>query len=102
MTHKHIKHFRVPLNRYKGEIRGKPRESVRYYRGTGFLKPNAFGIPASRGGMTICTIVNDEGEKLAFGYARCSFADNFNYKTGRDIAVGRAEKELALTQVEEE
>jgi len=98
---KNIRHYRIPLNRYNGEIRGKPKFVIRYFRGHGF-GPSAKGIPASRGGMTCCDIYDDEGIRLASGRASCSFADNFNYKTGRDIAVGRAEKELARVRAREE
>ena len=102
MTHKQIRHYRIPLHRYNGELRGKPKSLLRYFRGNGFCAREAGGIPASRGGMTICVILNDEGEKLATGLSKCSYADNFNYKTGRDIAVGRAEKELAHAQTKGE
>jgi hypothetical protein len=40
--------------------------------------------------MTVCTILNELGNMIAIGEAMCSYSDNFNYKRGRDIALGRA------------
>lgn len=52
-------------------------------------------LPYERGGHTVCTIRDDEDNKiLGVGAATCSMSDNFNYKIGRDIARGRAEKKL--------
>ena len=95
-----ISHYRVPQSSYKGQTRGRPSPVVlhRYYRGDGFHSL-ADMKPCSRGGMTFCDIF--DGEKLvAIGTAKCSYADNFDYKIGRDIAIGRAEKNL-LNQSQE-
>ena len=49
--------------------------------------------PHGRGGITYCQLVED-GEVVAQGVAYCSPKDNFCYRVGRDIARGRAEKQL--------
>ena len=49
-----------------------------------------------RGGITYCQLVED-GEVVAQGVAYCGLKDNFCYRVGRDIARGRAEKQLGRT-----
>lgn len=46
--------------------------------------------PATRGGITICTIKGENG--LYAGASFCSRKDNFCYSLGRKIALGRALK----------
>lgn len=46
--------------------------------------------PYARGGKTIVTITDDNGEKICEGIAVCSMRDNFSYKLGAEIAFGRA------------
>jgi hypothetical protein len=46
---------------------------------------------ATFGGKTICSLmIKDTHIILAQGVAFCSMSDNFNYKTGREIALARA------------
>jgi len=42
--------------------------------------------------MTICFIVDDEGNVVNVGVALCSLKDNFCYQIGRDKARERAEE----------
>lgn len=51
-------------------------------------------LPVSaKGGRTLASIL--DGEKVvATGVAQCNAKDPFNYRIGRDIALGRAIKEL--------
>lgn len=51
-------------------------------------------VPAVKGGKTVVEILDDEGNVLSIGYARCSDLDNYNKKLGRTIAFGRAKKAL--------
>lgn len=46
------------------------------------------------GGVTVCNIVNEAGESVAGGVAKCCDRDNFNKRIGRDISLGRALKNL--------
>lgn len=57
-------------------------------------KDNSF-TPSPYGGQTSVELVDgDTGVTLAVGHAHCSRKDQFNYKTGRKIAFGRAMKVL--------
>lgn len=56
--------------------------------------------PAHNGGATICRILDDEGNIIE-GFALCSYADNFCYKRGRDISLGRALKLLSMMEFDE-
>ena len=90
-------HYRVPQNLYEGQKRGKPSAAILYpyQRGEGFSGLSDPAPPTSRGGMTFCDVY--EGENLVVsGCARCSYADNFNYRNGRLIAEGRAEKKYKV------
>lgn len=51
-----------------------------------------------RGGVTEARIVRG-GEVIGTGYAFCSRHDNFNKRIGRDIAQGRALKDLEKSEV---
>lgn len=57
-------------------------------------KIEGLGSPLPTGGATEATIVNHKGEFLASAVASCSDKDAFNKKIGRDIAIGRAYKQL--------
>jgi len=93
-------HYRVPHSKYFGDewaawvsaARHPGRHGVayRYFRGVSKWKPG------ERGGYTICYLLGDENEVVAADVAECSPEDNFNYAIGRDIALGRARKALAL------
>jgi hypothetical protein len=50
--------------------------------------------PHPKGGKTVCVVTLEDGETKLVGVAYCSWADNFNYKLGRDIARGRALAQL--------
>jgi hypothetical protein len=51
------------------------------------------------GGATEALILDEENNPLAIGLADCSPRDAFNKKIGRDIAVGRAVKQLKIKEV---
>jgi hypothetical protein len=59
---------------------------VRYFR-----KGKRDFVPETKGGMTICKLILEDGREIT-GVANCSKKDNFNYRLGYRIAVGRAEK----------
>ena len=50
--------------------------------------------PLPRGGLTVCTIRDDNGIILSADIALCSMSDNFCYKTGRQISYERAMSKL--------
>jgi hypothetical protein len=77
----HIRHFRI--DRATGKLK-------RYHRGRTDWKPT------ERGGMTTCRIVDNDGRVVGMGAVYCSMADNFCYRLGREIAWGRAEKNMRL------
>lgn len=81
-------HYRVPRNR--GSAKGEPPffSLYRYYRDKDKMKPN------EKGGKTICYIRDPNGNNIAVGEATCSMSDNFCYRIGREIALGRALKKL--------
>ena len=90
-----FQYFRIP-SRYDLPNKGKPalcRLSL-YERGKGFKIINKTFPPTSKGGAVFCDILDKGGSLLAQGVADCSYADNFNYKIGREIALGRAKKQL--------
>lgn len=65
-------------------------DEVREAREQGWtLLPNA--------GKTLVDICDEDGNPLATGMAVCGKNDNFNKTIGRDIALGRALKELSAT-----
>ena len=57
--------------------------------------------PREKGGYTICYVYSGVVEKqlLAIGTAECSPKDNFCYRTGREIARGKALLELGAAKV---
>lgn len=61
------------------------------------LVHSPFSQPSNHGGMTRCVIdvyADDNHIKTIIGEARCSLLDCFCKRTGRDIAFGRAIKQL--------
>lgn len=52
--------------------------------------------PMPSGGATEATIVDPEGNIVAADYALCSYRDNYNKKLGRNIAIGRALKNMSI------
>lgn len=47
--------------------------------------------PHHNGGATLCQLYDEEtGELVSRGQSVCSLSDPFNYKLGRQIALGRA------------
>ena len=92
-----FEYLRIP-NHYCYSVpnKGKPKSGhlYRYKRGIGFSKNGFYNYrPLSKGGQVICSIGNENG-RSAFGIANCSYSDNFCYKIGREIALGRAKKQL--------
>jgi hypothetical protein len=53
-----------------------------------------FGELQPRGGITVADIFDSKGHLLVSASANCSTQDNYCKRIGRDIAVGRALKEL--------
>lgn len=51
--------------------------------------------PYPKGGATRVILVLDDGTEVK-GFALCSMADNFSYKIGRNIALGRANRQLVV------
>ena len=90
-----FEYFRVPDFDYLKTIKkGKPNSEhlVEYVRGKGFHgREIAMVSPLSNGGR-VCCYIGDETRTAARGVADCSYSDNFCYKTGREIALGRALK----------
>ena len=82
---------RIPSHRNIPK-KGRPPQRLlkRYFRGDGFVEGIKFP-PTSKGGETRCVMIAPDGERY-FGSASCSCADNFCYRTGREIALGRASK----------
>ena len=91
----YFEYFRVPEG-FDIPKKGKPasRDLIKYFRGEGFDEPYVKeALPSSKGGQVCCSI-GDETGTAAYGVANCSYADNFCYKIGREIALGRAKKQL--------
>jgi len=90
-------YYRVPAGLVVPE-KGQATEYYwkRYKRKFGFdtLHGTLQDWPAgSKGGKTVCRAILDDGtEYVAEAY--CSFSDNFCYKRGRQIAMGRLKKQL--------
>lgn len=59
------------------------------------IKQNGL-TPHPRGGITAVTIAHEERGIIVQGLARCSERDNYSRKLGRNIALGRALKQLRL------
>jgi len=78
--------------------RGKPSKLnlTRCFRKRGRTHPSVYlnrWFP--RGGKTVCIIWNDRDRAIAIGEATCSMSDNFCYRIGREIALGRAKAQMA-------
>lgn len=101
MTYKIVfEHWRVPDVYYYGYEKGKPDslELLPYSRKEGFMEAlkwlaGIVDVPATHGGKTICHVLKDDVE-IATGEALCSMSDNFCYRTGRKLALGRAWKHI--------
>lgn len=50
-------------------------------------------IPSCKGGYTVATIELSDGRRFV-GEANCSLKENYNRKKGRNIALGRALKQI--------
>lgn len=78
MKVKSIHHYRID------EVTGELKE----YRRSG---PNARPfVPAQHGGMTVVLGDYNQDGDTPIGIAGCSTKDNFCYRLGRTIAIGRA------------
>jgi len=76
------RHYRPPrgLGAYCKEVK-----CIRYMRGVSTWQPS------ERGGVTACFVYSEDVEEpVAMGLAFCSIKDNFSYRLGRQIAIGRA------------
>ena len=94
-------YYRIPNGRIIPS-KGKPSEKslVSYARGYGFVNMSKSCKPNSKGGGVDCFVIRKEDEKiLAEGQSNCSYADNFCYKLGREIALGRAKKQLEKRKI---
>lgn len=47
-----------------------------------------------RGGITTVSVIDNDGNEIAYAGAQCSMMDNYSKKIGRMIAIGRALKQL--------
>ena len=56
--------------------------------------PGSSSAPAGKGGYTECVVLDEGGAEVAVGVAVCSLKDSFEYKVGRDLALGRAMEKL--------
>jgi hypothetical protein len=88
------RHYRIPAQEWaviarRTGGRGKPPRCRRYIKG------HTAWLPATRGGQTICMILDENDNLVVEGEAACSLSDNFNYRIGREISTGRALKALA-------
>lgn len=84
-----FEYYRVPTT-IRVPRKGQPSSRLlyRYRRGEGFTEIT--NEPRSKGGLTLCTITC--GDQAITAVAACSHSDNFCYKLGRDISLGRAMK----------
>lgn len=87
-----VKHYRN-ISHFGDELPQKgptAYTSYRYIRGCGFvdlpkkIKPHQFG------GITQVEITHPDKAVLIKAQANCSYSDRFNYRTGKNIALGRA------------
>lgn len=92
-----VEHYRVPeivgrLLRKGGILTGMPvdRQLLRYRRNGDESRPFT---PHPHGGKTVVTYVMEDGTELR-AESVCSLSDNFSYKVGRTIAIGRLDKRL--------
>ena len=85
-----FEYYRVPRFR-EVPTKGRPADCIllRYFRGEGFQTTPAKGA-RPKGGATVCNITANGKQWSARAY--CSHSDNFCYKRGRDISLGRALK----------
>lgn len=51
-------------------------------------------VPLATGGVTEAILVDENGKDLCSAMAVCNTKDHFNKRIGRDIATGRALKQL--------
>lgn len=79
--------------RFYTNLAGEPVTMAHYKRGE--TKWNGYG-PYPRGGATVATIYNSDGDVVATGKADCSLSDAFCYKLGMAISKGRALKKLYI------
>lgn len=66
-----------------------------YRRKTGFVD-DVGEQPATRGGLTIVTLINEETKQMVKGEAYCSKQDGFCYAIGKKIALYRAKLAAGL------
>ena len=102
-----FQYFRIPVEKHYPLVgrKGKPHtlDVCLYERGVGFSSPGRIEtivqapahliVPSSKGGAVLCQI-KQNGKVITEAEAWCSFTDNFCYKIGREIALGRAKKQL--------
>ena len=89
-----FEYFRIP-EFFGVPEKGKPqsRDLVKYVRGEGFRIGSFKNVrPSSKGGQ-VCCCIGDETGTMGYGIADCSYADNFCYRVGIQIALGRAKKD---------
>lgn len=95
----HFEYRRIPMTwEFDVPCKGRPasKHLFPYVRGDGFLNNNDIKIPPlSKGGKVVCTITAKDEEQY-IGEAYCSCSENFCYKMGRDISLGRAKKQMEV------
>lgn len=89
-----IEHYRV----LKGC--GKTMFPLRYKRGVGFSIDH-YSEPDTKGGETCAYVKTVDGDEYE-AWSTCSANDNFCYRIGREIALGRLRKQLADDGLENE
>ena len=50
--------------------------------------------PSPLGGKTVCSIFDEDGERVGYGVAWCGPRDRYVKKIGRDISYGRAVRSM--------
>jgi len=96
--HEYYNHFRKQLfpekfNLLVGELNSKPRYLP--VQNNGSQKRQ---VPDTVQVITRCCIKNNKGEVVSRGFAFCSDKDQFSKKLGRNIALGRALKNMNLAE----
>lgn len=91
-------YYRIPqhvVDYFEVPKRGKPYDESLFQYPQSKDSRKLFSInwqPYIKGGKVVCTII--DRDNVFTGVSICSMADNFSYKIGRRIALGRALKLL--------
>ena len=97
--------YRIPNYFVVDDLKGKPSDHFlkRYSRGRKTKQKGVIGFglhalsdvkPLAKGGKVELKVIDDQGQVIIHTKAYCSFQDNFCYKLGKQIALGRAMKKI--------